>query len=524
MAKLTGATPVTVFPPTAGVNKKDPLTNMGQAYSPWLLNVDCYPQSVKVRNGYVIHSTVGASDLDIYALGVWGVKGTGVKKLFAYCNDQSATHKIYDVSASAEALDDTLLDNDATQAYPVNIAKRLIFSTNTDFADCNDRYDGSSWSDWSFTYLGASIGGQVVLSYKSRVYMLVGATMYFSPLDAIGGAIDTNGGVVDFTYILDDGADFAWGTVLSSPGERDSEVYLALGTISGEVVVYGGDYPYSATWGLVGKFKISEPLGYNAILKYKNDTWILTDTGIINLRDLFTNDKASLEETVSTYIDPYWTRLIAAVAYRYWSTPISVSAAFWPERNQIYVLVGAHIDKDDTISTSTATMCVYNTISHAWSFHKLSNVDTARMGGLTYYAGGMYFFTQNVVMKVDTTGYKDETWNSAGTYAGYDYEAQGPYMSFGSEATTKKIVGIQPIMKTDFGGTKVGFRAVADVGRQSSGVAYVELIDGLNKPYYNVGAEGIFLQYRMEGTSDTTSTDGLELFATAMIIEPGGVR
>lgn len=521
MAKLTGATPITVYPPTAGLNKKAPLLNMEQASSPWLLNVDCYPQSIKVRNGYVIHSTVGASDLDIYALGVWGVKGTGVKKLFAYCNDQSATHKIYDVSASAEALDDTLADNDATQAYPVNFARQLIFSTNTDFLDCNDKYNGSVWSDWTFTYSASPIGGQVVFGYKSRMYILVGASMYYGGIDAIAGATT----LVDFTYILNDGADFAWGGVISNPGERDNEVYMAIGTISGEVLVYGGDYPDSATWGLVGRYKISEPLGYNSILQYRNDIWILTDTGIVSLRDLMLKGSIAAEDqTVSSNIDHYWTRLIAAVAYRYWSTPISVSAAFWPERNQIYVLVGAHIDKDDAISTSTATMCVYNTITQAWSFHKLSNVDTARMGGLTYYAGGMYFFTQNVVMKVDTTGYKDETWNSASTYAGYDFEAQGPYMSFGSEATTKKIVGIQPIMKTDFGGTKVGFRAVADVGRQSSGVAYVELIDGLNKPYYNVGAEGIFLQYRMEGTSDTTSADGLELFAVAMIIEPGGVR
>ena len=518
MAKFLEATPITLMPPTAGVNRKDPLANMGQAYSPWLLNVDCLPTSIKVRNGYVIHSTVGASSLDIMALCTWGSKSDpGNNKLFAYCNDGTGTHKIYDISVSAESLAYTLADNDATFAFPTYFSRRSGFAVNLDAADCGAKFDGTTWSAWGFTYGGSPALGINTVSYKGRVYVLYGTGLYWGALEAITGAMS----LTQFEGYIDKGTRLTWIAVLPSPGNRISEVYIAFGSDEGEISVYAGDYPDSATWGLIGKFNISASLGYQSIINYKNDVWILTDTGVVNLRVLFVNDQAALEETISKNIDPYFTSLVAQLNQSFWQT-IPIGGVFWPERNQILILLPGHIDKDGTFSSSVATMCIYNTISRAWSFHKLSNVDTARLGGLTYYKGGIYFYTQNVVMKVDTTLYKDETWNSPSTYAAIPYEIQGAYSSFGNEGILKKIVGLQPITKTDFAGTSIGMQSAADFGRQISDIGYVELIDGYNTAIYPGGAEGIYLQYRMQGNSDITSVDGLELFGVGMHIIQGG--
>lgn len=520
MSKLREATPITRFAPTLGINRKDALANMGQAYSPWILNADCWPQSIKLRNGYVIHSTISSSPTIILALGIFGTKSLPASNyLFAYCQDASGVNKIYDVSVAAESLAHSCADDTADEAFPVNFGKRLAFVTEADFADCNRQFDGSTWAAWGFTDGGSPIGGRVVVSYKSRVYIFSGTSLYYGSLEAITG--DTT--PVDFQYVIEDYCTTVWATIMTSPGQRADEIYLAFGTSSGETLVYGGDYPDSSTWQIVGRFKTAAPVGYNAIVRFRNDTWVLTDTGFVSLRDLFTNGAISDEEqSASMNIDPYLTDLFKQLNQGFWTIPIS--GVYWPEKNQILILVPGHIDKDGTFSSSTATMCVYSTLTQGWSFHKLSNVSTSRLGGLTYYKGNIYFFTENVVMKVDLTGYKDETYNSAGNYSSYSFEIQGAYSSFGDENSNKRVVGVQPIMKTDFDGTHVGVQVVADFGRQASDVAEVELVDGYNMPYYSVGAQGVYLQYRLIGESDTASTDGLELFATSMILAPGGTR
>ena len=536
MGKLLDAVPITLPPPVGGINRKSPLANMPQTQSPWLLNVDCYPQSIKVRNGYVIHSTVttaGPGPYGIFALGVYGSKADSANnKLFCYLTDNSGTHKIYDVTASVEVIvTNPPADDSVSKVFPFNYAKRLAFITETDWFQTARVFEGgASWRSWMFQDGGVEVGGPVATSYKGRVYFFSGTTMYYSAQDEVGTdsvapedttAQDTTS--YDLQYVFEEAAEVVWAGILSSARQTNEEIFLAIGNAAGEVLIYGGLYPGSSTWGLVGRFKTSAPTGYNSIIKYANDLWVITETGIVSIRDLFNlGSIAAVEQTVSDSVNPYWTELVKELLGGYWQPPPKIDAAYWPERNQILVILPGHIDKDGVFDDTVATMCVYNTIARAWSFHSLEHIDAASVGGPTYFNGNVYFFTKNVVMKVNLTGYKDETYDSAGTYSAISYEIQGAYSSYGNDSVNKKVVAFQPIIKTDFAGTSVGMRAVSDMGRQSSDLCKVELVDGYNIPYYSVGAEGTYIQYRIEGDSDITSTDGLELLSITSFVVPGG--
>lgn len=512
MGKLTDVVPITLPAPTAGVNRKDPLAAMASQYSPWMLNVDSYPQYCAVRNGYVRHSAI--TNRTILGLGVYGLN-TSTPKLYAYTQG-AGNNSVYDVSTSVASLAFTTGGSASDEAYPVNYAARLGFFTEANFATDVAIYNGSAWALSGFT-----IGGRVGISYKRRVYIFISNALYYTVVDGVTGTMTSR----SMMELLEGASSIGWAAVISTPGERASEAFMMFGNLEGEVLAFEGDYPDATNWSQIGRFQISPPVSYNSVVRYRNDTWLLTTTGIVSLKDLFqVGAAATEEESVSYYVNEYWTRLLAAskAAGLGLAGGMPVSGAYWPERNQIYVLIPGHIDADGTFSSSTATMAVFNTITKAWSFHSLSNVNTSYLGALTYFQNNIYFYSENVVMKVDTTGFKDEAYNSAGSYSSYSYAMQSAYTDFGDEYSNKRIVGLKPIIKTDFAAGNVSVKVAADMGREVSGAASVELQSGYSAPYYSVGASGTYLQYRIEGTSYQSATDGLKIFAATAFVKPGG--
>lgn len=517
MTALNEAVAVPMGIPTGGMDLNQPLASMSPSNSPWLLNVDCENQALAVRPGVKIHATLGSAGNKVKQLGVYGV--TSGESMFAYFNDGSSTHKIYNVSTTTPSLAHTLVDNDAPDVYLAKFSRLLAFITSTDSADCAVTYNGSAWSAWNFTYSAAAVCGYVVCQYRSRVYVLLGSNLYYSSVSAVSGALS----ILQLADVMDVADEFIWAAPLPVSQQNINDVYLAFGCSQGEVFIYGGSYPGSSTWGIVQKFKIDPGVGYNlSAFSYKNDVWLLTSTGIVSLRNILTSGvEAAYESSPSFPINDYWTKLASNLGLSVWDgNETQFSIVHWPEKNRILVMAAGHIDEDGTYSADATTMFSYNTLTKAWSIYKISTLLNTSVGGLTYFAGDIYFYTGNVIMKLDDSIFKDETYNSAATYTGFSYVIDGAYSDLGTSGKRKRIVGFSPILKTDFDGSKVTMKAAADIGRMESGAAAVMLQDGYNAPEYSVGAEGARVKYRIEGTTDTASTDGLKLYAMDAKVKP----
>lgn len=518
MATPVRSQPIALPIPTGGLNFVDPLASMPPNDSPWMVNLDCENQSIKVRPGYQVHCDVGTGT--ILALGTYGnINDPTNYKIYAYVDETSGNHKIYDVTTSTASLVDTLSDNDATKVQAVNIFGRLAFTVDADSADCGRTFDGTTWSSWGFTYDpgggAVPISGKVVTTFKSRVYIFNGTNLYYGALSAISGAT-TN---VDYTTVFSGKAEIAWAGTLSSPGDRPEELYFAFGNFDGEVLVYAGDYPNDPNWRLIGRFKTSSPVNYNSIVPYSNDVYITTTTGVVSLRALFSSSAQS-DIYVSYKINPYFTRYFS----ENFLFIFNGGAVHIPDLNKIFFLARLFFDRDtetyspNDYTSDSGTFFVFNTNSGAWSVH-----NPVEMGALTamepatYYNRSMYIPVSDKVWKLDTTVYKDAS-------ASYYYEMESAWNNFGSINANKRLLGVEAVLKTDFDGSNVTYKAASDFGRKVSSAASLSLLDGHNIPYYSVGAEGTYIQYRMEGTSDTLSTDGLELYSVGAIIQPGGVR
>lgn len=502
--------------PIGGMDLNQPIANMNPANSPWLLNVDCENQKIRSRPGAVIH-TVVASTTTIRALGVYG-SGKGSDSLFAYCHQSGSNHLIYDVSTATESLVETCDDDDSGDEYPANFNGRLAFVTPLDSTQCARVWDGSTWNDWGFTYSGSEVCGYTVINYRSRVYIFNGQKCYYGSVSAVSGATSE----VDFADILDYPGAISWAAIFPFSTGNINDTYLAFGTESGEILIYSGSYPGSATWSLVQKFKVDTGLGLNTALRFKNDVWILTRTGVVSLRSLLTYGVSEPAEYSPSYpINDYITKLAANYTSALWGgNEKQGSICYWPEKNRIYILLPGAILESGSYSSAQQTICSYNTLTGAWSIWHLSNLSDAHLGGLTYYQNGVYFYTASVVMKLNPALFGDEIYNSAGNYLGADYVIDGAYSDFGTRNKGKRIHAVSPLFKTDYTGTKVGVTATADMGRSESGTAYVGLVDGYNSPYYQVGVAGKRVKYRISGSSDTSSVDGFELYAVDAVIEP----
>lgn len=515
--------------PLGGLNLRDPLVDMEPIYSPWMVNWDPEQHSVNTRKPYKIHAAPIAAPGWIKGLGAWNA---GTPKLFAFLEDGAdGKNEIWDVTGTPHK-DVDLSAGVADECYPAYYNGRLTLATEVT-AETYYYNNSGTWTQMAstdaFTNGGSPISGRIYVQYKGRVYIFYSQTMYYS--DTIGAVAGTCSSYNLASYIQGPGYVW-WGGVLSSPGDRPSEVYLAFGTDDGEVFVYGGDYPGSSSWAMVGRYKVSPLLGYNSILVYHNDIWILTRTGIVSLRDLMTKGAIAAEElTVSSLIDPYWTKLLNNESVLQRSR---VSAAFWPEENKVYILAGGFLsisNEVETFDSSEGTMFVYNCITQAWTIHELAGVTGLHLGGLTYYQNNLYFFTgtgegsvTSKIMKVNTaaTGvgtYQDEDYLTTGAtlYTAIQLPLDSAPMPTGKKT---QIHGFEPAVYAQDVGTRLYMYAVADFGRQASAGAKVTLPAGYSIPHYGCGAIGQYVQYRFGGNPYTarTAPGGIKLFSVGALL------
>ena len=385
-AQSVPVTPVEI--PILGQNNRDPLSQMDPRTAQFINNFMPEQRSLNLRGGWKIHTTISGVDT-IMALGTY--QSTS---LFAYCDMTSGNHTIYDVTtttaSSAEVTDSATGD----LAYPANTANLLYFMTNKSSSHSTEYryYNGSSWVDWGFQESSSDIGGYVVTHYKGRPYIFRGYNMYWgSTIGSVTGS--TN--LVDLSSLFRISGRVAAAGILAGPSESANELYLALFSNWGEVLVYAGDNPEATNWELIGQFKVAPLLLDNAILEYRNDIWIATTTGMVSLRKLFELGSDTDEEvSTSALINPLWSKLVKQVGIA--STRCSL--AYWPEENKIFVLLRGSFDAMDTYTAGTHTMFVYNAYTGAWTTSTLALLDSSDFGKLTYFNDGLYLTSANVVM------------------------------------------------------------------------------------------------------------------------------
>ena len=568
MPKLNTAQGQSQAAPTLGLNFKDPLAEMDPHYTPWSSNICWENQFGRLRNGMNKFCGVTTNTDQLLALAVqhgatdvvWGITVDALGLNF-YAADYgvSLTHP---ASRTAVNYFNGIPAND-----PANIIFSSFFNKCVYFFDASGGYGsgkpgaffepGVGWAAINYTY-SANAGnptGAVAFKGHHYIYSSQNLNVEFSDL----GAIQGNTTSLDLSQFFTAGTGMAWGASFTTQDGNVNQQYLAFCSDAGQVLVYSGSTPGDGgDFALVCIFEIGKPIGmfptdfnrvslFDPVIQYQSDALVMHRSGLVSLRQLFTNGEDALNKTVSDEINAYWIKLIqmqqAQILDSNEFSPPFWSGAFYPEQKKIIIATAGSISKTGSYSPDYCTFFVLNTLTGAWSIYnqRIGAVATGEKRYFGYpqdisYANGALFYICSIPTQTngnyvfqfeDSTQFEDYIIET-NLMNPYGYELDLPWNNLGSSVLNKDVSTVELFVNSDLftvsGGLQVS--TSVDFGVRTNGPDQQLLPTsqaGFQKLSYNVGESGTFFQAQITGSSEVTSSAlGFQLFATNIILTVGG--
>ena len=408
------ALPQSVAAPIRGLNTEDGLADMHPLDA--LIMDNHFPRTsdVMLRKGFSNHVTgiTGAVEtLMQYATG-------SSRKLFA-----AATTAIYDVTTSGVVGAAVLSSLTSARWQFANFGTaggQFIILCNG--SDTPVNYNGITWQTTPAITGVTSANLIHVNPHKQRLFFIEKNTMnaWYLPVASIGGVAAK----LDFSSLFPLGGHLmamgTW-TIDGGSGADDYAVWISS---EGEIAVYQGTDPAnSATWGLVGIYRIGKPIGRRCMVKLGGDLAIITYDGIVSLSKAL----RSVDTTKTVLSNKIRTALNALSIVH--GAKFGWQVIQFPSVNMLIVNI-------PILENSQIEQYVMNTITGAWChFTKI-------------YSYCLELFNEHVYF--GTTGKVCKFWDTnADNGAPITGEVKQAWSYFGRKGQLKKFNMVRPIILTD---------------------------------------------------------------------------
>lgn len=426
----------TMSPPYGGLDLVSPIDNMDPANALELNNVFPGAGAPTVRLGYTQLATTGATingSIDfMHRLPL--ADGTTVLIV-------ATSNKLYSVTSAGVVTDITKATPHTNGEFHWAILANNIYLTNSSGADYPQVYGagtGGTAINVTYTAVGLSFPNLVTCaSFKRRIIFVEKGTanIWYSAVDAGGTSGSPTLKKEDLSYNLTQGGYLLWtGSFTNQTASTSAEYFYAISS-EGEIIMYAGSAPDQADWVQVARFYIGKPLGYRSFVRMNQDTWIITQQGIVPLSALFTLDPEQALNVVSQKINP----LISDYAK---ITPFDHNwcGFLWARGRRVYINVPT--------SGTTSFLLVYSMDTKGWTTFNLNNSTDGHsvtvFNNLPYYGG-----TDGKIWAGET-GYADRiTTTSSGLPI--EFNGRTPFSFYGSRGNYKAFKDIRPILKTQRG-------------------------------------------------------------------------
>lgn len=515
--------PIPLSAPFGGVNEKVPKIALQSPNCENLLNFNVTQEGTILRNGNSVYTQVVTPNTH-YNEHIFGKYGE-VALFELYTDITTSEVKIYDIDAGTLAYTSAALGQGVFGTQFFN--NYLFFFTPTLAYTPGIYYNGSTFG--VIGYSGSGFyprgGGN---NFKNRNYIIQDEepAYWYSEPYAISGALRKVdlGTVVKQSCILSN---------IASITLSDQVSTVALQTFvfsTGEILFYSGSYPDSSDWQLVGQAKTGQLVSkYDSVFSYQGDAILLSDSGIISLRDLFLKgSNAAIDLSVNKNVQRTWTSLIrAARAYTsIYNGPLTFSIkGVWDEaKSRLIIFVGY----DYPAGTPGNFFFIFDTVQASWSFHHSGAppiATTMLFHDIIYYKNKVLIApfgassTITVLEKEGATNFTDKS--VGGTLdIGVIYEVLSAPVANG-RAYVQKAAGLDVIVETDLY-SETEYQLIRDFGVETTNAQKVpSQPSGLQKPFVNMGIEGSYIQYKISGTTTTGKTVGYKLYGTNFWTEQG---
>lgn len=343
---------LTIPPPVLGWNTKDAKSQMDPLYAVELLNFFPGNGAVELRKGYTQH--VKTASLNGYAHLAELVNNAGTHFLIGFSVSGLNTPAYNVTSTGTGTLITGGFNTGSFEVYTVNFRGRLFCKG---YSSTVDLYytDGTAATLAAFTGPGGDDKDLWKLTaFKGRLYALTvtDASMWYGGVDAITGAMTQ----FDFQSVLTLGGKPWYIGSFSMTGGDVTQEYFVVISEQGEVVLYGGDYPGSPGWGIVGRYFIPAPVARKGFFNWGSDVLIVTYDGLVSLKDYIGTPVGAAYVFLTDNIADAFKDAIAATDASY--LPF-IQGIVYPKGQ--YLLVNFYGSADDS------TQFVMNTQTRAWT-------------------------------------------------------------------------------------------------------------------------------------------------------------
>lgn len=461
---------VTMSAPYAGLDLISPIDNMDPSKALELTNFFCGATAPSVRAGYKQFITTGATITGeikfLHRLPL--ADGTTVLIV-------GTDTKLYQVTSGGVATDITKTVPHTNGEFTWAILGNYIYLCNASGAAGNEAmvYTGTgTFIDTTFT--GVTLYNLVsVASFKRRLIFVEKGTeniWYTQSTDVTGATGSPALKKEELGFNLTQGGYILWtGSYTNQTASTAAEYFYAISS-EGEIIMYSGDAPNAANWTQVARFYIGKPLGYRSFVRVNQDTWIITNQGIVPLSALFENSPEVAVNMVSGSVNSIISDAAKSMPFDHgWY------GFFWSQGRKVYISVPT--------SGVGGYFLVYSMDTQGWSKIQLSsdshNASSTIFNTLPFYGGSDGKIWQGETGLVDA-------YTTTGTGDPINFSYRGPFSFYGTRGNFKVWRDIRPILKT---GANLSFSLGLDINfEQTPNDTVITTGSGTFTPWGTTGA------------------------------------
>ena len=431
MSRNATARSIIVPPPVQGWNTRDPISQMDPLYAVEATNFFSLGNTVDLRKGYTVFATGRAtfSFQSIFELS----RQNGTRHLIGI----DSGNRAYNITAGGAGVD---LSN--AGAFPIrsiatatNFRNRIFFKGIDDTANPVYLWDGITATLTAAGFVGPG-GFDLALEnpevYRSRLYFIGSnsASIWYGGVDAITSPPDLI--QFDVQSVLSLGGRLRFAGGMAKQGDTNANYFVMISD-QGEVLLYSGDYPGSATWQLVGTFFMPPPISPRSFIRYGANLAIMTWEGIVLLSDVISSVGQKLT-FLSEKINPTFKETLLGASS---ANQLLCSGVYYPRGSCLLFNI-----YDNTLSDFTPF--VYSTANGSWWKWQFTDLLPLHW---TLFSNELYSCSSGnstAIASKHDNGYFDENPASIGTARNRTVVCRPAYNYFGDPSSVKRIGMVQP--------------------------------------------------------------------------------
>lgn len=511
---------IAVSPPYKGENFQFPLAVLQSPYCERMKNFNNADGIAKVRLGNTLHFNKATSA--VRCMAAYG------SSLLAYVAKEGANMEYYDITTTTPSSVLTVAgdDTDMTTLY---FNGYLFFFGSGTIAAQPRQYTGSAWGAATYSWPASfePFGGNV---YKSRAYFIKrnSSSYGYSEIDGVSGTVTQ----VDAASLISKKGNLVLIRAISMTQNLTPDAVQCFLFSTGEALVYRGGYPNSPTWEQIARFQVSEPIGYRCGIDAKGDTFIITKSEILSLRNLFASGyDQERAEGIGAAIKNRWEQIYAGLLTE--GNQAYVQGVYDEKNDRLIIMLPYWVNPDTGApEDNTAAQLVYDFTLGGWYEYVQTTgshatgvplVVAAYFNGVSYFGINGISTTSSAVITLETKGsFIDDDADGSGTTP-IDFHLRLAPLSVPKFGVIQ-IDGVEVIVKSDLY-AQTNYKLIADFGKQTTGSQQIEDQGAsIARPNANVGiTNAMFVQVDISGATTTGKTVGLELYAFNVWYDQGEI-